>query len=92
MTRMDGARRELQRLRDKLRADERDFRSAAPPLDEDGLPDWDGTPGLSLDGYTRALGDVPDAALSDEELETRERLAPYAAVFSRLEETEEDEP
>lgn len=86
MTRMDGARRELKRLRDKLRAEDREFRASAPPVDAHGLPMWDGTPGLSLDAYTRALdGDIPDAVLTEDELEARDRLAPYAEVFEQLE-------
>ncbi len=83
MTRMDGARREIQRLRDKLRAEDREFRAAAPPLDEDGLPEWDG-PGVPLEGYERALGSTPDEELTDEELEVRDRLSPYAELFAQL--------
>lgn len=79
--RMDGARREIEKLRVKL--DERDFRGGAPPLVQDGLPDWDGSD-LSLDGYERALGASPDEQLTPQELETRRRLAPYAEVFQRL--------
>jgi hypothetical protein len=52
-------------------------------VDEDGLPDWTGD-GLSLDAYSRLLGDVPDAELTPAELETRERLSPFAEVFERL--------
>lgn len=81
---LDGAKREITRLRRKLSEDARDFRALAPPLDEDGLPCWDGTPGLSLDGYTRALGDLPAEDLSAEELATRARLSPYSALFERL--------
>ncbi len=62
----------------------REFRAGAPPVDEDGLPDWDGS-GLSLDAYARLLDqDIPDADLSAEELETRNRLSPYREVFERL--------
>jgi hypothetical protein len=82
----DALKREIKRLRDRLVA--RDFRSSAPPLDEAGLPCWGGDD-LSLDGYTKALGPSPDEQLSAEELATRQRLAPYAEVFRRLEETEE---
>lgn len=71
------------------RIGDRAFTSGGPPLDEDGLPDWTGT-GLSLDAYTRILGDSPDADLTAEELETRHQLAPYAAVFERLERAEEE--
>lgn len=93
MTSMDGARRELRRLRDKLRSDDREFRAAAPPVDENGWPDWDGA-GLSLDGYARALGDSPAEDLNEDELATRNRLSPYAAVFARLQRDsdEKEEP
>lgn len=85
MTRMDGARRELHRLRQKLRAEDREFRSEAPPVDADGLPVWDGGEPLSLHGYERALdGDLPNADLTAEELEARDRLVPYREVFDRL--------
>jgi hypothetical protein len=88
---MHGARRELRRLREKLRAADGEFRAAAPPVDAHGLPSWDGSD-LSLEGYAKALdGDIPDADLSDEELETRRRLAPFASVFARLEETEKED-
>jgi hypothetical protein len=41
--------------------------------------------------YTRLLDqDVPDADLSDEELEARNRLSPFREVFERLDETEEE--
>jgi hypothetical protein len=88
----DALKREIRRLR--LKVYERDFRSAAPPLDEDGLPNWGGD-GLSVESYSRLLDqDTPDEELTPSELETRHQLAPYASVFSRLEETEneEDEP
>lgn len=81
---MDGPRRELKRLRDKLRADEREFRAEAPPLDEHGLPMWDGSEPLSVDGYERACGDTPDEDLTPEELEVRDRLSPYMQVFANL--------
>lgn len=69
----------------------RDFNSGGPPLDEDGLPCWGGTPGLSLDGYAKALDqDIPAEDLTPQELETRHRLAPFAEVFRRLEEPEEE--
>lgn len=80
---MDGPRRELKRLRDKLRADEREFRSEAPSVDSEGLPLWDG-PGVPLEGYERALGSTPDEELTDEELEVRDRLSPYAELFAQL--------
>lgn len=89
---MHGARRELKRLRNKLRAEDREFRAAAPPVDESGLPDWDNS-GLSLAVYERALdGDTPDEELTEDELATRRRLAPFASVFARLgrEESEEE--
>lgn len=67
----------------------RDFNSGGPPLDEDGLPDWTGT-GLPVESYSRLLdGDVPDAELTPQELETRNRLAPFASVFERLQRDEE---
>ncbi len=74
----------------RLRALERrivdkDFRSSAPPLDEDGMPCWGGTPGLSVESYTKALGASPDEELTGEELETRKRLAPFADLFERME-------
>ncbi len=86
---MDGARREKKRLRARIL--ERDFRSSAPLLDEDGLPNWGGGVPLSVAAYTRLLDqDVPDADLSDEELEARNRLSPFREVFERLDETEEE--
>lgn len=82
---MDGARRELKRLRDKLRAEDRDFRAGAPTVDAHGLPMWDGTSGLSLDAYTRVLdGDIPDAELTEAEADARARLGSFAEVFERL--------
>ena len=72
------------------RVGDRAFTSGGPPLDQDGLPCWDGKPGLSVEAYSQLLGDVPNEELSGEELETRNRLAPYAEVFSRLDETEEE--
>jgi hypothetical protein len=83
-------------LNRRLRALERrvgtkEFRAGAPPLDADGLPDWTGS-GLSLDAYARLLDqDMPDADLSAEELETRNRLSPYREVFARLERAEEED-
>jgi len=64
------------------------FTSGGPPVDENGWPDWTGD-GLSLDSYSRLLGDLPDDALNDEELETRNRLAPFASVFEQLQRDEE---
>ncbi len=87
--RMDGARREINRLRARIL--ERDFRSAAPLLDEDGLPNWSGGEPLTTEGYERACGDIPAERLSDEELEARNRLSPFREVFSRLGETEKAE-
>lgn len=81
---LHGARRELKRLRDKLRADEKDFRAAAPPVDEHGLPDWDGATPLSVEGYMAALGFAPDEELTPPELAARHRLSPYIEVFERL--------
>jgi hypothetical protein len=80
-------------LNRRLRALERrlgdkDFKSGAPPVDADGMPCWGGSEPLSPDGYTRALGDLPDEDLTDEELETRARLSPYLALFKRLERDE----
>ncbi len=89
MTRMDGARREINRLRARIL--ERDFRAGAPPLDADGLPNWGGSEPLSVEGYMTAMGFAPDAELTPQELATRERLSPYREVFSRLDETEKAE-
>lgn len=83
---MDGARREIKKLRDALRAEDREFKALAPPVDAAGLPDWTGDGPLSVDGYAHALGDTPDADLTDAEADARHRLAPYAAVFARLDE------
>ncbi len=89
MTRMDGARREINRLRARIL--ERDFRAGAPALDQDGLPMWDGEEPLTTEGYAKALDQgIPAEDLTPQELETRHRLAPYASVFSRLEEEGED--
>ncbi len=89
MSGMDGARREIRKLRLKLA--ERDFRAGAPPLDEDDLPMWGGEEPLTTEGYAKALDQgVPAEDLTPQELETRHRLAPYASVFSRLEEEGED--
>ncbi len=65
------------------RLGDRAFTSGGPPVDENGLPDWTGT-GLSVEAYSRLLGDLPDEELTDEELSTRHRLAPFAEVFERL--------
>lgn len=66
------------------RIGDRDFNAGGPPLDEDGLPCWDGTPGLPVESYTKALGASPDADLTEPELEARDRLVPYREVFDRL--------
>ena len=67
------------------RLGDRAFTSGGPPLDQDGLPDWDGS-GLSLAAYTRLLvGDIPDEELTASELEARARLGPFAELFQRLE-------
>jgi hypothetical protein len=80
---MDGARLEIKRLRARLV--ERDFRSSAPLLDQDGLPNWPGSEPLTTEGYAKALDqDTPDEDLSGEELATRTRLSPYSHVFDRL--------
>lgn len=71
------------------RIGDKDFQSGAPAVDQDGLPDWTGD-GLSVESYSRILGDSPNADLTASELETRHQLAPYAAVFSRLDATEEE--
>ncbi len=69
------------------RAGDRAFTSGGPPLDADGLPCWDGTPGLPVESYTKALdGDIPDADLTAEELEARDRLSPYREIFEQLDE------
>ncbi len=57
-------------------------------MDADGLPRWDDSEPLSVEGYMRAMGDSPDEDLSAEEAAARERLSPYREVFERLEETE----
>jgi hypothetical protein len=82
MSGMDGARREIQKLRLKL--GERDFRGGAPPLDQDGLPRWDDAEPLTTEGYMAALGFAPDEELTEPELAARHRLSPYAAVFEKL--------
>lgn len=87
---IDGARRELKRLREKLRAEDQTFKAAAPPLDEDGLPVWDGGVPLTVEGYMRAMGFDPPDELTPEELEARARLGPYRAIFERLDATEEE--
>lgn len=89
MTSMDAARRELKRLRDKLRAEDREFRASAPAVDSEGLPMWDAREPLSVEGYMKAMGFDPDEELTEDELETRRRLAPYASVFALLERDEE---
>lgn len=57
------------------RVGDRDFKAGAPNVDEDGLPVWDGTPGLSVESYTKAMGSAPADELTPEELEARDRLA-----------------
>jgi hypothetical protein len=60
-------------------------------LDQDDLPVWDGEEPLTTEGYAKALDQgIPDAELTDAELETRHRLAPYASIFEQLEEEGED--
>jgi hypothetical protein len=68
------------------RVGDRTFNSGGPPVDENGLPDWTGD-GLSVEAYSRILGDLPDEELTPPELETRHRLAPFAELFQRLDET-----
>lgn len=82
-------------LNRRLRALERrfgdkDFKSGAPPVDADGLPDWDDS-GLTLAVYDRACGSAPDEDLTPEELETRHRVAPYLEVLRRMERDEKAE-
>lgn len=84
----DALKREIKRLRDRIV--ERDFRTAAPPLDEDGLPIWGGGVPLTTEGYMRALGFDPPDALTEAELAARERLAPFASVFETLQRAEEE--
>lgn len=79
-------------LNRRLRALERrigdkDFKSGAPPVDSEGMPDWDGA-GLTRDVYERACGGAPDEELTPEELETRHRVAPYLEVLRRMERDE----
>ncbi len=83
----------------RLRALERrigdsDFKGSAPPLDPDGLPNWDDSEPLSVESYMRALGFEPDEELSEAEADARSRLSPYAEVFEQLQrdETEEEGP
>ncbi len=78
----DALKREIKRLRDRLV--QRDFRSSAPQLDADGLPMWDGSTPLTTEAFMKALGCSPDKELTEPELETRRRLAPFAEVFHRL--------
>lgn len=80
---MDAVRREIARLRVKLAQDDKDFAQGAPPLDEDGLPIWDGE-SLSIESYVRALGVEPSEELTDAERAARQRLAPYASVFAEM--------
>ena len=86
MSVIHGARREIQRLRRKLVEYERDFRAGAPPLDEDGMPVWDGCEPLTVESYMKAMGFDPDEELTDEEADARVRLSPpYRDLFERLE-------
>lgn len=83
-------------LNRRLRALERrivdkDFRASAPPLDSEGMPNWDGSTPLTAEGFMRAMGFAPDEELSAEELETRKRLAPFAEVFETLQRDEKAE-
>ena len=87
---MGGARREIRRLRDALRMDDQTFKAGAPPVDEFGMPDWTGD-SLTRDVYERACGGAPDEELSDAELETRHRVAPYLEVLRRMERDEKAE-
>ncbi len=64
---------------------DRAFTSGGPPVDEEGMPSWDGSD-LSLESYERALGDLADEELTEAELAARNRLSPYAAVFEQLDE------
>lgn len=84
MSMIHGARREIHRLRARMAQEDREFRAEAPPLDEDGLPNWDGSEPLSVESYRKAMGVSPDEELSDAELETRKRLSPYHALFQRM--------
>ena len=79
-----GVKREIQKFRARIAQEDRDFAAAAPPVDEDGLPSWDGSEPLSVAGYMKAMGFAPDEELSGEELETRERLSPYREIFETL--------
>lgn len=70
----------------------REFRAGAPPVDEDGLPRWDDSEPLGVDGYMKAVDlDLPDEALTEAEAEARARLAPYASVFEQLARDENEE-
>lgn len=83
----EALKREIKKLRDKMI--ERDFRAGAPPLDLDGLPNWDDSEPLSVESYMRALGFEPDEELSEAEADARERLGPFAEVFETLQRDEE---
>jgi hypothetical protein len=68
-------------LNRRLRALERrivdkDFRASAPPLDPDGLPNWDGAVPLTTEAFMKALGCSPDEDLTDEEIATRNGISP----------------
>lgn len=74
------------------RVGDRAFTSGGPPLDSEGLPIWDGSVPLTVESYMRAMGFSPDEELTETEVETRDRLSPYAEIFERLDQdaTEED--
>lgn len=88
---MHGARREIQKLRARIAQEDRDFVAAAPPVDSEGMPNWDGSTPLSAEGFMRAMGFAPDEELTEPELEARHRLSPYREIFARLDTTEEEE-
>ncbi len=71
--------------------DNREFRAGAPPVDEDGLPDWTGD-GLTFEGFERAMGLQTDEELTEFELACRDRLKPYAEVFKNLDKPSEGAP
>lgn len=79
---MGAMNRRLRALERRL--GDRDFNAGGPPLDEDGLPNWDDSTPLTTDGYMRALGCSPDEELTTAEAEARARLSPYMQVFANL--------
>lgn len=85
---VNGQRREIARLRAKLRAEDQDFKAGAPELDEAGLPLWGGNPALGHEGYARVsqvwARALPLEELTDAERAAHDRLRPYVGVFAAM--------